>query len=155
METIRKDAEVDRSIAIVIVDGLSENLVMSDHDDILIMDAFEDLGSDFALDVSFLRLRGKLDVFRTDDNIDTFVDWEIIDAGEVGVEDSDCPFCDDGAVIDVAGTYEVSDIGVDRFIVNIFRRPDLLNDTVVHDDDGIRHGQGFFLIVCDINEGDA
>ena len=113
---------------------------MTDHDDILIMDTFEDLRGNLSLDVATCRNVGELDVFRSNDDIDTLVDWEFIETGEVRVEDTDGLIGDDSSIVNVAGTDEVSDISVDRLIVDIFRRTDLLDDTIVHDNDGIRHG---------------
>ena len=42
-----------------------------------------------------------------------------------------------------------------RLIVNFLRCTDLLDLTVGHDNDFIRHGQGFFLVMGDIDEGDT
>ena len=39
-------------------------------------------------------------------------------------------------------------------IIDLIRRPDLLKASVVHHSDRIRHVDGFFLIVSDIDKGD-
>ena len=58
------------------------------------------------------------------------------------------------AVHDVAFADKVSDEGVNRLVVNILGRADLLNFALAHDHDGIGHAQGFFLVVGDENKGD-
>ena len=47
------------------------------------------------------------------------------------------------------------DEGVDRLVVYLFRGADLLDDAVLHDDDAVGHGEGLFLVVGDVEEGDA
>ena len=45
--------------------------------------------------------------------------------------------------------------GVLGLVVNILRGADLLHLAAVHDHDGIRHGQGLFLVVSDIDKGNV
>ena len=42
-----------------------------------------------------------------------------------------------------------------RLIINLLRRTDLLNLTVGHNHNLIRHGQGFFLVMGNVDEGDT
>ena len=56
---------------------------------------------------------------------------------------------------DIGFPYEISHIAVDWRIVNILRGTDLLNLSVAHDNDFVRHRQRFFLVVCDKNKGNA
>ena len=59
------------------------------------------------------------------------------------------------AIDDVAVADEIRDKRVLRLVVNALWRADLLNPALVHDHDGIRHGEGFLLIVRDEDERDA
>ena len=59
------------------------------------------------------------------------------------------------AVDNVGVTDKAGDKGIFRFVVNILRGADLLDLTAGHNNDGIRHGQGFLLIVGDVDEGDV
>ena len=56
---------------------------------------------------------------------------------------------------DVAVSDKVCHKGVGWLVVDIFRRSDLLNITLVHDYNGVRHGQCLFLIMGHIDERDA
>ena len=62
---------------------------------------------------------------------------------------------DHEAVDDIAVPDEVGNKGVFRFIVDVFRRADLLDIALVHDDDRVGHAQGLFLVVGDEDEGNA
>ena len=42
-----------------------------------------------------------------------------------------------------------------RLVVNAFGGADLLDIALVHDHDGVGHGQRFLLVVGDIDEGDT
>ena len=59
------------------------------------------------------------------------------------------------AVNDVAVSDKVGNEGIFRLIVDVYGCTDLLDVTLVHDNDGIGHGKGFFLIVGDIDKSDA
>ena len=56
---------------------------------------------------------------------------------------------------DVALADEVCHKGVFRLVVDLLRGADLLDIALVHDDDGVGHGQRFFLVVRDVDKGDA
>ena len=56
---------------------------------------------------------------------------------------------------DIALTDEICHKPVDRFIINIFRRSHLLNLSVIHDHDLIRHGQRLFLVMSDKDKGNT
>ena len=58
------------------------------------------------------------------------------------------------AVDDVALADKVGDKRIFRFIINILGRTHLKDVAVIHDDDRIRHGKGFLLVVRHINKGD-
>ncbi|EGE56213.1 hypothetical protein RHECNPAF_73009 [Rhizobium etli CNPAF512] len=48
---------------------------------------------------------------------------------------------------------EAGDEHVDGTVVKVLRRIDLLDVPVLHDDDPVRHGHGFDLVVSDVDEG--
>ena len=56
---------------------------------------------------------------------------------------------------DVALADEVRHKGVGRLVVDGLGVADLQNPAVPHDHDGVAHGQGFLLVVGDVEEGDA
>ena len=56
---------------------------------------------------------------------------------------------------DIAVADKVSDKSILRFIVNILRRSDLLDIALIHNNDRVGHGQCLFLVMCDINKGNA
>ena len=56
---------------------------------------------------------------------------------------------------DVGVTDKVRDEGVFRLVVNLLRRAHLLDIALVHDDDGVGHGEGLFLVVGHVDKGDA
>lgn len=55
---------------------------------------------------------------------------------------------------DVALPDKVRHENVFGLVIDIFRPADLLDDPVLHDHNGIGHGQRFGLIVCNVNKGD-
>ena len=59
------------------------------------------------------------------------------------------------AVEDVALADEVGDEGVFGFVIDVLRGADLLDAAVVHDHDGVGHGEGLLLVMGDVDEGDA
>ena len=59
------------------------------------------------------------------------------------------------AVQNVALADEIRHKGVFRLVVNVFRGTDLLDAALVHDHDGVAHGQRLLLIVGHVDEGDA
>ena len=78
-----------------------------------------------------------------------------IHAGEAGAENTDQLILDHGRGNDIAVSDKVRHEGILRLVVDEFRGADLLDVTLIHDDDGVGHGQRFLLIVGDIDKGDA
>ena len=62
---------------------------------------------------------------------------------------------DHQSVQNIAFADKVGDKGVDRFVINVNRRPDLLDLPFAHHDDRIAQGECFFLIVSNIDKGDS
>ena len=100
-------------------------------------------------------LRGdNFDVLRADNNVHHFVPAEaLVDALEPFPRELDEAVLRHAAVDDVAFADEVRDERVDRLVINIDRRAYLLNVSVVHYDYGVAHGEGFLLVVGDVDEG--
>ena len=119
------------------------------------MDAFEDQVGYHAVQGAAPGL-SQLHIFRTDDHIHRAVSAKAcVHAGEDDAEDVHYFILQHGAGEDVAVTDKISNKGVGGLVVDIFRCPDLLDVALVHDYDGIGHGQRFFLIMGHIDEGDA
>ena len=56
---------------------------------------------------------------------------------------------------DVGVADKVRDKGIFRLVVNLLRRAHLLDIALVHDDDGVGHGESLFLVVGHVDKGDA
>ena len=145
------DAGADRNIFC----SVNHPFVSVCHNIKLIVNTLEDQRSNFAFKVTF----GWLDEFhilRTDDNIDRLILAEaLIDTGHLDSKNLNQTILDHGSVDDVAVTNKISNESVFRFVVDVLRSSDLLNVSLVHDDNCVRHCQCFFLIMCNIYEGDA
>ena len=62
---------------------------------------------------------------------------------------------DHASAQDVERADEGGDEAGARVVVDLERRADLLDPTLVHDDDAVGHRQRFFLVVGDVDGGDA
>ncbi len=58
------------------------------------------------------------------------------------------------SVQNIALSDKISDKRILRFIINILRASHLLDVPIIHNNDGIRHGERFLLVMGHINEGD-
>ena len=124
-----------------------------DHD--FVMNALEQQRFNLAVEDS-LAARHDVDVFRTDHDIDVFILFkaEIHAVIDLIVKHDAVVFLHD-AVDDIRFPDKAGDVFVFRLVVDFFRGADLLDFAVLHDDDLIRHRQGFFLIVGDEDKRDA
>ena len=95
------------------------------------------------------------DVLRADDHVHLFVFLEVVHAVEHFVEEPHLARARNGAGKDVALPDEIRDEGVRGLVVNIRRRPYLLDHAVLHDHDRVAHRQRLFLVVRDVDKGDA
>ena len=59
------------------------------------------------------------------------------------------------AVDDIGLPDEVGHKGVLGLVINVDGGADLLDVSLIHDDDRVGHGEGLLLIVGDVDEGDA
>ena len=78
-----------------------------------------------------------------------------VHAGKLGTEDLYQLVAEHHARDDVALADEVSHERVLRFVVDLLRGTHLLDVTLVHDNNGIGHGQCLFLVMGNVDEGDA
>ena len=79
----------------------------------------------------------------------------LINALELRTENLDETVLNHDAVENVAVTDEVCNECVLRLIVDVFRCADLLDITLVHDNNRVRHSKRLFLIMGDIDKGDT
>ena len=120
------------------------------------MDALEGAGVDLRLELALRRVRGEIDVLRTDDDIDLHILAEaLVHAVELVLDEGDAAVADHPALEDVALADEVRDEAVDGLVVDVHRGADLLDAALVEDDDGVGEGEGLLLVVGDVDEGDA
>ena len=150
MKSMPQVASVDR-VSLVATD---QNLELAEVQYVLIILAFEDAAGNHGIHHPFARLADD-DVFRTDDDVDALIDGEVIDASPDAAEEADFLFGGHDAVIDIRFADEVGNEGIGRLVVDFFGGADLLDFAIAHDDDFIRHREGFFLVMGDVDEGDA
>ena len=95
-------------------------------------------------------------IFRTDDYIDVFVRCKSsIYTRERTSEDFHQTILRHHTVNDITLTNKISYKRILRFVVNIYRRTHLLDQPLVHNNDPVRHGQCFFLIVSYKNKSNT
>ncbi len=100
--------------------------------------------------------RDDLNILGPDDDVHRLVRVKaLVDAVEAHPGKLDEIILRHDAGQDVAFADEIRHEGVFRLVVNVDRGADLLDEAFSHHDDGVAHGQGFFLVVGDVNKGDA
>ena len=118
------------------------------------MHALEGHGRHRAAEMAGVR-RDNVNVLGTDDHVDRFVRLKAaVDAGKFASEELHQLVLEHDAVEDIRLADEIRDERVLRLVINILRRTDLLDPALIHDHDGVRHGQRFLLIVGHIDECD-
>ena len=124
-----------------------------DHD--FVMDALKQQRLDLA-GKDPLTARHDVDVFRADHDIDVFILFkaEVHALIDLIVKHDAVVFLHD-PVDDIRFADKAGDVFVFRFVVDFFRGAYLLDFVILHDDDLIRHRQGFFLIVGNEDKRDA
>ena len=119
------------------------------------MDALEDQMGDHALKASLPRLK-ELHVLGTDHHVHRLIGAKaLVHAGEPDAEHLHQLIPKHQSVDDVAVTDKVGHKGVLRLVVNILGSTHLLDIALVHDHDGVGHGEGLLLVVGHIDEGDS
>ena len=135
--------------------GVNQPFIAAGHDIKFIVNAFKNQGGYFALQRSLRRI-DKFYIFRTDDNVDRLVIAEsFVDTCPTGTENLYKFVFYHGSVNDIAVSDKIGNKCVFRFVVNVFRSTDLLDISLIHDNNGIGHGQCFFLIVGDIYKSNS
>ena len=121
----------------------------------LIVHSLEDQMGANACERAFLRAH-QIDVLRPDHHIHRGVGAEsLVHTGKPGAEDLHQLVPNHSPVDDVALADEVGHKGVLRLVVDLLRSTHLLDIPLIHDHDGVGHGQGLLLIVGHIDKCDA
>ena len=95
-------------------------------------------------------------ILRTDNDIDRCILLEaLVHALEGAAAELDLAVLEHHAVNDIGFADEIRNKGVDRLVVDIGRAADLLDNAVVHDNHAVAHGERLFLVVGDVDKGDA
>ncbi len=121
----------------------------------LVVDALEQHALDHALEHAHVGADDH-DVLGADDHVHHLVFRKaLVHAGELLAGHHHQFVLEHDAGEQIALADEVGHEGVLRLVVDALGVADLLDAAVVHHHDGIGHGEGFFLIVGDVEEGDA
>ena len=95
-----------------------------------------------------LTARHDINVFRPDHNIDVFIFLKaVINAVINLIIKHDAVIILHHTVDDIGFADEAGNIFIFWFVINFFRRSDLLDFAVLHNDNLIRHRQRFFLVM--------
>ena len=130
-------------------------LVIIRHDLHLIMDALEDHMCDNTINTSLSRFQ-KINIFRTDDYINRFILTEsCIHAREINAKYLDQTILHHSRGDDITFSDEICNKSVFRFVIDFFRGTDLLDVSLVHDHNRIRHSKRLFLIMCNVQKCDS
>ena len=120
-----------------------------------IVDAFKDQVAYHTLNHSFRRLHQN-HIFRADDHVHGTVSSEArVHTGKACAEDVYQLIFNHGGGDDIAVPDEVRYKRVFRLVVDGLRASDLLDVALIHNHDGVGHGERLLLIVGDVDEGDA
>ena len=118
------------------------------------MYTFEDHMCDYTINASLPRFQ-KIDIFRTDDNVNRSVLSEpFIHTWKINTQYLNKTILHHCRGNDITLTDKVRHKSILRLIVDFFRCSDLLDIPLIHDHDRIRHGKCLFLIMCYIQKGD-
>ena len=154
MDILRVEDNTDNGIGSIVVRGLDQPLEALEIDDGFVMNALKGHAGHGTNKVSLVRLHD-IDILWTDHHVHRLLLRKAgVQALELPAEKFHQIVLMHHAVQNIAFTDEIRHKGVFRFVINILRGADLLNFAAVHDHDGIRHGQGFLLIVGHIDKGD-
>ena len=119
------------------------------------MNAFEGDVSDNTVDFR-LRWFHNVKILRTKHNLDFFIILKaFVHAFEFKSVKLNQIISDHNSFYNIGLSNEACYETVFGLVVNIGRRTDLLNFTVIHNDHGIRHGKGFLLVMRNVNEGNS
>ena len=155
MDAVGVQLDADAGVLGGVVRGLDEPLeALEVHDDV-VLHSLEGDGGDSAGELALLH-GDDVDILGPDDHVHRLVGGEApVQAGELPAIHLHHVVPGHGAVDDVGLADEVRHEGVLGLVVDVLRGADLLDGALVHDDDGVGHGEGLLLVVGDIDEGDA
>ena len=98
--------------------------------------------------------RGDDDVLGTNHDVHRGVGAEaLVHALQLSAQNAHAAVAHHYAVEDVCLADKVRDKGVDRLVIDVLGRADLLDNAVVHHHHAVAHGQSFLLVVGDIDKG--
>ena len=117
------------------------------------MYALEGDGFHHAAELSLLGC-GDNDVLGTNHHVHRRVGAEaLVHTFELSAENAHAAVAHHDAVEDVCLADKVRDKGVDGLVVDLLRRADLFDHTVVHHNHAVAHGQRFLLVMGDVDKG--
>ena len=135
--------------------ALNFNFVSSALYEYLIMNTLENNGSNLTAKHTVFR-RSDLYVFGTNDDVYGLVFFKTaVKTGKALATKPHLSVLGHNARENIAFADEIGDERVFGLVINHFRRTDLLDCAVRHNHDCVRHRQCFFLIVRNVNKGDA
>ena len=155
VDVLRIQADADDGADAVVIRGLDQPFeALELHDDVVVQTLEGDAG-DGAYQMALI-CGNNVDVLRADDHVHRLVGVKArVHAVKDPAKEPDLVIGQHDAVQDVAFADKVRHEGVFRLIIDILRPADLLDAAFVHDHHSVRHGEGFLLVVGDIDEGDA
>ena len=154
MNFVGRNLHSDRLAFFAALRAVDHDFELADLDGDFVMDSLEYDGDNFSLQHAFAR-GAHVDVLGAHDDVHGFVYVEVVHAVEGLAAELDLAFADYRAVEDITFADKVRHEGIGGFVIDIGGGADLLYDPVGHDDDRIRHGERFFLIVRDVDKGNA
>ena len=155
VDGVRGDADAHGLAHGGVVRGMDHPLVAAAVHVDLIVDAHEHHGHHLAGDPGLLGVHD-VDILGADDHIHLHVLAEArVHAGEGHALHAHLVVLQHDPGDDVALADKVRHKGVVGFVVDVGGLADLLDDPVLHDHDGVGHGQGLLLVVGHVDEGDA
>ena len=100
--------------------------------------------------------RGNFNILGTDDNINRSIPAEsLVNTFKLFAENLNSAVIKHNSVENICLTDKVCNKCVHRLVVYILGRTNLLDYTVVHNNNTVAHGQSLFLIVSNIDKGDS
>ena len=154
VDVVRVDAHADLIPDRSGFRALDHDLVAAGLHGDLVVNPLEDDADDLAADLPVGRIC-QHDVLRTQDRRDAGALRHVIDTVKQPARKARLERPGHDAVEQVAVADEVRNERVLRLVVDILRLADLLDLAFLHDHDLVRHGQRFFLVVRDVDKGNA
>ena len=154
VDVVRLNADSDMVSHLRGVNSLAHDLILAGEHGDLIVHSLEDHGVHDALDGSQLGLC-QLHILRPYDRRDVRSFLVVVHALELAAAESRAELARHHSIENIALTDKVGDKSILRLIVDVLGRAYLLDPALVHDDDLVGHRECLFLVMRDIDEGDA